>query len=70
MQFLILKFLQSMSGFVMSVSCNSVMKNLEACMQQGVANSPMTIETFYNGDLSTVEECIMAKVKKCLYCFY
>ena len=31
--------------------------NLEACMQQGVATSPMAIEAPCNIDLHTVERC-------------
>ena len=41
-----------------SASCESVlMENLKACMQQGVATSPMAIEAPYNMDLPMVEGC-------------
>ena len=52
------KIVHSMSDFVMSVSCGGMlMKNFEAYMQQGVVTSPMTIEAFYNANLSTIKEC-------------
>ena len=47
-----------MIDFVKSASCESVlMENLEACMQQGIAISPTTIEVPCNTDLPNVEEC-------------
>ena len=43
---------------MMSASCESVlMENLQACMQQEMTTSPMTIGALCNVDLSMVKEC-------------
>ena len=43
---------------MISANCEDVlMENLEACMQQGIATSPMAIEALCNVDLLMVEGC-------------
>ena len=50
-----------MNDFVMSASYEGVlMENLETCMQQGIATSPMIIGALCNVDLPIVEGCAIA----------
>ena len=47
-----------MIDFVMSINYEGVlMRNLEACMQQAIATSPMTIGASSNIDLYIVDGC-------------
>ena len=47
-----------MIDFVINVNCKGVLiKNLEACMQQGVATLPMVVEALHNANLFTIERC-------------
>ena len=63
-QFLILEIVHSINDSLMSASYEGVlMKNLEACMQQGVATLPTTVGAPCIAYLSMVEGCATTPFK-------